>query len=366
MPEGFELTMQEEEALNTGGHVSETLGWFAIEAGGCEAGGIEWLAGHVAGVTDATTTAALDGSLAGGAHVVASLSSFSGADPAWARGSGSSDSSFDVSLEEEQSGDAETAHVGETVDYFAFDAAGLLPTAPLQAVMETGTLSLTHAATSVTLAHSYDTPVVIAHVASETGVQPVNVRVSSVIGDQLTLQLQEPNHLDGWHVAETVNYLVVEAGRWILPDGSLLEAGTLQSQLLSPQGFETVGFSAAFDGPPVVLSQVQSFNGSDFVTTRQMAIDETGFQLTMQEEEARNGGGHVPETLGWVALEGGSGNAGSFSWLGRQQCRGQRRQCHRRSGREPRRRGACDCRPVELCRARSGLGAGQWQQRDQL
>ena len=79
----------------------------------------------------------------------------------------------------------------------------------------------------MTLERSYDNPVVIAHVATENGAQPVNVRVSGVNGAELTLQLQEPNHLDGAHVRETVNYMVVEAGTWVLPDGTLLEAGTL-------------------------------------------------------------------------------------------------------------------------------------------
>jgi len=157
--------------------------------------------------------------------------------------------------------------------------------------------------------------VVVAHVATENGPQPVNVRISDVSGNDLTLQLQEPNYLDGSHAGETVNYLVVEAGTWILPDGTLLEAGTLASDQLSSQGFESVTFDAAFDAAPAVLSQVQTFNGGDFVTTRQRDADADGVQLTMQEEEALNGGGHTTETLGWVALEAGSGTAGDVSWL---------------------------------------------------
>jgi hypothetical protein len=182
-------------------------------------------------------------------------------------------------------------------------------------VLETGTLALSHVATTVTLERSYDSPVVIAFVATENGAQPVNVRVSNVSGNNLTLQLQEPNYLDGSHINETVNYLVVEAGTWILPDGTLLEAGTLNSNQLSSQGFEKVAFDAEFDSAPVILSQVQTFNGADFVTTRQRDANADGVQLTMQEEEALNGGGHVTETIGWVALAAGNGTAGGVSWL---------------------------------------------------
>ncbi|WP_370301836.1 hypothetical protein [Pseudooceanicola sp.] len=187
------------------------------------------------------------------------------------------------------------------------------------AIAETGQVTLNHRATTVTLQHSYDNPVVVAFVATQNGGQPVNVRVSDVSGKELTLHLQEPNYLDGWHANETVNYLVVEAGSWILPDGTVLEAGAQTSSKLSPQGFETVTFAGDFGNAPVILSQVQSFNGSDFVTTRQQGATAEGFQLTMQEEEARNSGGHVAETLGWVAIEAGSGNVDGFDWVaGRQ------------------------------------------------
>ncbi|KAA9009765.1 hypothetical protein [Histidinibacterium aquaticum] len=187
--------------------------------------------------------------------------------------------------------------------------------APIRSFAETGTLTLDHNEQTVTLQQSYETPVVIAFVATERGGQPVNVRVTEASGNDLTLRLQEPNYLDGTHADERVNYLVVEAGTWILPDGTFIEAGVLDSNLLSPQGFKTVQFDAAFDGTPVILSQVQTSNGPDFVTTRQRDADATGFELTMQEEEALNDGGHTAERLGWVAIEAGSGRSGNISWL---------------------------------------------------
>jgi hypothetical protein len=313
--DGFQLTMQEEEALNGGGHVTESIGWVALEAGGGTAGAVSWLAGSTGGVTDATATVGLGPGFAGGANVVAGVSSLNGADPAWARGGGSTATSFDVSVEEDTSRDAETAHTAETVDWFAFDRAGTLAAAPIREVAETGTLSVNHVPQTVTLQRSYENPVVVAFVASEAGADPVNVRVDAVTGDALTLRLQEPNHLDGLHGRETVNYLVVEAGTWVLPDGTLLEAGTLASDRLSTQGFESVAFDSQFDAAPVILSQVQSANGGDFVTTRKQGVDADGFRLTMQEEEALNGGRHAVETLGWVALEAGGGMAGEVSWL---------------------------------------------------
>ena len=179
---------------------------------------------------------------------------------------------------------------------------------------ETGTVSMNHNSTTITLTQTYDNPVVIAFVATENGSQPVNVRVSEVSGDTLTMRLQEPEYLDGQHAFETVNYIVVEAGLCTLEDGTVFEAGHLNTDTLSRQGFESVEFQSEFDDSPLVFSQVQTFNGPDFVTTRQRDTSQDGFQITMQEEEARNGAQHNTETIGWLALEAGSGTSGDLSW----------------------------------------------------
>ena len=124
--DSFQLTMQEEEALNNGRHVTETIGWIALEAGSGTAGDVSWLAGSAGGVTHATASVSLGASMAGGINVIAALSSYAGADSAWARGNGSSSATFNVSVEEDTSQDAETNHLQETVDYFAFNEMGLI------------------------------------------------------------------------------------------------------------------------------------------------------------------------------------------------------------------------------------------------
>jgi hypothetical protein len=116
--------MQEEEALNRGGHVTETLGWIAIEAGSGSSGGVSWVAGRVSGVGDGRSVVDLSDELSGQINAIAMLSSFNGPDPAWARGDGRGREGFALSAEEDQSRDTETTHVGETVDYLAFGGAG--------------------------------------------------------------------------------------------------------------------------------------------------------------------------------------------------------------------------------------------------
>jgi len=140
------------------------------------------------------------------------------------------------------------------------------------------------------------------------------VRVREVTAGSVTASLQEPNTLDGGHIAEVANFFVIEAGSHVLADGTLIEAGSLTSSELSPQGFEQVTFATDFAQRPPILSQIQTFNGADFAVTRQDGADADGVRLTMQEEQLPNGGGHVPETLGWVAISRSSGTWSGIQW----------------------------------------------------
>ena len=71
-------------------------------------------------------------------------------------------------------------------------------------------------------------------------------------------------------------------------------------------GFNTVSFSTAFFNPPAVFAGVMTTNGGDPVITRADGLAASGFFLTMDEEEAKRDG-HITETLGWIAVEQGSG-----------------------------------------------------------
>ena len=106
--------------------------------------------------------------------------------------------------------------------------------------------------------------------------------------------------------------MVIEEGTWELSDGTTLEAGTLNTNILSSQGRNTVALDAEFDSDssPAVLTQVQTFKGSDWVTTRTDNITGESFQVMMQEEEKLNTGVHVTESIGWLAIERGAGTAG--------------------------------------------------------
>ena len=128
---------------------------------------------------------------------------------------------------------------------------------------------LTHTVQTVTLQHTYNQPVVIAQSPTINGTDPAVVRITNVTNNSFSLKIQEPNN--GNHgTGETVSYLVVEAGRWQLADGTILEADTFSTNQVvhknNKNNFVDVALNANFAATPVVLSQVQSNNGTGFVS----------------------------------------------------------------------------------------------------
>lgn len=129
-----------------------------------------------------------------------------------------------------------------------------------------------------------------------------------------TFIIEEWEYHDGPHGAtETINWLAVEKGVHTLPDGRTIEAGT---STISSTGQNTGGsatFAGGFTDPPVVLTSVMSENDTTTVDSDPSNITATGFDLTLQEEEAQDGV-HAAETIGWIAIEeGGDATSGTAS-----------------------------------------------------
>jgi predicted esterase len=179
-------------------------------------------------------------------------------------------------------------------------------------IAEYGSVSINHKWQTIELQGEYENAVVITSDPTKRGWDPAVVRMQNIDSDSFQLKLQEPNYKDGWHVKETVSYMVIERGTWELSDGTILKAGTLSTNKLSRQGRETVSLEAEFesDNSPAIFTQVQTYKGRDWVTTRTDNITGESFQVMMQEEEKLNGGGHVTETIGWLAVETGAATDG--------------------------------------------------------
>lgn len=187
----------------------------------------------------------------------------------------------------------------------------------MQVIGEVGLVNnFNHNAQIIELAHSYQNPVIFAQPLSYAGSDPAIVRIENIQSDRFSAYLQEPNYKDGSHTNESFSYLVLEAGSWQLENGALLEVGTFNTNLITSNGnWAGIDFSHDFATDPILFSQVQTNNDTDFVRTRHRAATADGFQLALEEEEALNQTGHGSETVGWFAMTPGQGTWNGFSYL---------------------------------------------------
>ena len=184
-----------------------------------------------------------------------------------------------------------------------------------QDIGEVGRISsLDHSRQTIILDRTYTNPVVFAQPLSYSGSDPAIARIDNIESDRFSVYVQEPNYNDGSHTTESFSYLVLEAGTWQLKDGTLLKVGSVNTSATTTSQWETINLGADFADTPVILSQVQTKNGDDFVRTRQNNATASGFQLAMEEEEVLKTSGHTTETVGWMAISGGSGRWSNMSY----------------------------------------------------
>lgn len=190
--------------------------------------------------------------------------------------------------------DERTGHV------FAVDNVAISADACGDVVLSAGKPAVTHAWQTVVLPHSYANPVLIAGPASRNGADPGVIRLRNVGGAEFQARYQEWDYLDGAHyVPEDFSYLVLPAGRHVMPDGSIWEAGTFDHS--GTGAFMRVNFSDSFPATPTVFLTAQTANGSQPVTVRATGLTRSSFRAALFEEEALMDG-HVTETVGYLAV----------------------------------------------------------------
>ncbi len=309
---GFQLALEQEEMLDTQ-HVVETIGYLAIEEG-CRV----WNAMLIeatntpASVTDVWNTYSFQRSYETAPHLLTSLTTYYGNDNAHVRYANLNSTSVQLRIGEDTTRDTETSHGVESVAYLAIGGEGeLTALSPQFAMGEVGQVTnLTHVQQTVVLNRSYTNPVVFAQSATANGVDPVAIRVRDIQSDRFTIYLTEPADQNALHnAAEVVSYLVLEAGTYALAGGVQLEVGTVTTSAtvgkIVENQWQAVNFQQPFRETPVVLSQIQTVSGQEYLQTRQTAVGAAGFQVALEQEESIDIQ-HVADTIGYLAMDAGA------------------------------------------------------------
>ncbi|WP_158547405.1 M10 family metallopeptidase C-terminal domain-containing protein [Rhodovulum sp. 12E13] len=302
---GFSVRLQAQESAGAA-PAAEAVDWIAVEQGGSAGGGlVSLVTGNI--VTQAAQAVGFGGSFATAPALLADMQSLRGVDPATVRLSALDTSGASVFVEEEGSADAETAHAAESVGLVAA-AAGVLSGQTVAAapdpIGEARTIEISQpgpgAWTRVDFLQPLDTPEVVMGPLGFAGPDPAAVRVRNVTETGFEVQIDEWDYLDGGHATETISFLAIERGSHTLPDGTVIRAGSASAD----HGWTEVTHGA-MGATPVVLAQIVTWNGPQAATARLRDVTETGFRVTVQEEEG-NDGLHAVEEIDWIVIDTGT------------------------------------------------------------
>ena len=195
-------------------------------------------------------------------------------------------------------------------------------------LLEVGMVSAGLHAVTVPFQGIYSNPVVIAGTPTHNGDEEIALRVRDIGEFSFDIYADTPNRRGcgaTTHASEDFGFLIIDAG---MTEGTY-EAGSgsygqcsggvlCTVDLGCPTCDHSTGFDwldVEFSAPienAVVVSQIQSHTGGDWVKTRQRSVSRTGFQVKLEEDGGDNG--HNTELYGWVAVHAGAASIGGVAF----------------------------------------------------
>lgn len=174
----------------------------------------------------------------------------------------------------------------------------------------------------------FDTPPIVIAIANSSGNNSASIRITNISTTGFDELILEPENWDGRHLAQETQYIAVEPGRHVLPNGTIIEAGFVDmTETQFGTGFtggvaswRPISFSSPLPGTPVILHQLQSANSETrnvanqssqpHITSIARNPNISGFQLAIDRSQANSGPFPSAERVGWIAIQ--SGQSGSF------------------------------------------------------
>ncbi len=207
------------------------------------------------------------------------------------------------------------------------------------AFFETGQVTVTDTVDnngwqSVSFQKTYTSPVIIAGPISHVNDRSLSVRIRNVSASGFEIGMQSPCQSIGgaaitcptsWST-ETIQWLAIEQGTWVFPDGTEVEAyihntSTIRSRFGgNSNNSDLINFSRTYAQAPAVLHTVNSFNDTNWISSsawgptggRGGFPSTTGFRLALEGAEAVTS--HGTEDIGWLAIERGNGTNNGNSY----------------------------------------------------
>lgn len=211
--------------------------------------------------------------------------------------------------------------------------------------MESGKLVLPATSSSTSLhtfsfQQSYDAPPVVIALPTTAGSDASAIRINNITTTGFQMAQVEPKSEDGPHAAMTVSYIAIESGSHTLPDGSVIEAGSLSTDStqyngIPPGGKDWDSISYTGFSNPSVVAAIQSTNNEPTLNPRNSShpwltvavnnVTATTADIALERSEVYDSTSGPnfrfdslgsSETIGYVVME--SGRQSSFRASGNQ------------------------------------------------
>ena len=190
---------------------------------------------------------------------------------------------------------------------------GLCYTSP-GPIIEFGTVEVPDLWFTVVTNSTFIDPVVIAMPATERETNPIGVRVRQVTGNSFQIRIIEPMTFDGMHIQERVHFMVVEKGRHIFSDGTIVEAGLVSVPDELP--IEVV-FQDKFDAVPILFTQLQSDNTQSGYMRSRASIQTDSLFSVRVEKETGVAPIFLPEEVAYMAISEGNASLDGLAYEAR-------------------------------------------------
>ncbi|MBF0218519.1 MAG: hypothetical protein HQL49_03185 [Gammaproteobacteria bacterium] len=151
-------------------------------------------------------------------------------------------------------------------------------------------------------------------------------RIRNITRSGFEIMTVEPQGEDGPHVAMGLNFLAIEAGRYILPGGEKMEAcsfsTTKAQQSKGTHDWESFKFQSSFSQIPVLLGQVQTMlnesgnipskPSTPWLTTAISGVTTSDVKMALERSETTLGTLSQAEKIAYLAVEPTSGRKSFF------------------------------------------------------
>ena len=175
--------------------------------------------------------------------------------------------------------------------------------------------------TTINLRQTYPAAPLIFILPTNQGVDPASIRIRNVTTTSFEIGVFEPTGSDGIHPGMTVSYIAVSPGVHTLPDGTIIEAGSIATtsvvQKTGGSAWAPLVFANVFPAAPTIQVQIQSTANEPgmlpgtpsvpWLTAKANAITTTGVQVALERSETSAFGTVVlPETIAYLAIPAGA------------------------------------------------------------